>query len=169
MFTFAWFLTWEEKTANYNSFILDKLILLFPKDYIISVLSFAPGPPLTQLRGSRCLPDPSYDLFPDSFKTQNFFPYWLMPWYVVRNCILLIMWNIQCHTLKNLIFCQWNHSQIYLFCYLQLPFILCSLLHLMGAIAHVHASMPATSLMHLTNSTQHFCLWNLLSRTFLRK
>ena len=36
--------------------------------------------------------------------------------------------------------------------------IICSLLHLMHAIAHAHASTCATSLMHVKNSMSHFYL-----------
>ena len=41
----------------------------------------------------------------------------------------------------------------------------CSLLHLMHAIAHAHASTGATSSMRIKNSMYHFCLWHLLFGT----
>ena len=40
-----------------------------------------------------------------------------------------------------------------------------SLLHLMSAIPHVHASTCVTILMCEKNSLCHFCLWHLLSGT----
>ena len=40
-----------------------------------------------------------------------------------------------------------------------------SLPHLMRVIARAHASTRATSLMHVKNSTHHFCLWHLLFGT----
>ena len=40
-----------------------------------------------------------------------------------------------------------------------------SLLYLMRAIAHAHASTCTTSLMHAKNSTCHSCLWHSLSGT----
>ena len=44
-----------------------------------------------------------------------------------------------------------------------------SLLHLMRAIVHAHASTCATSLMHVKNSTHHLGLWHLLSGTLERR
>ena len=40
-----------------------------------------------------------------------------------------------------------------------------SLVHLMRAIAHAHASTRATSLMRIKDNTHHFLLWRLLSGT----
>ena len=42
-------------------------------------------------------------------------------------------------------------------------FMFSSLLRLMRAITHAHASTCTTSLMSVRNSTRHFCLWHLLS------
>ena len=41
-----------------------------------------------------------------------------------------------------------------------------SLLHLMRAITHTHASTRATSFTRVKNSMRHFCLWYLLSWVF---
>ena len=62
---------------------------------------------------------------------------------------------------------QWssnNGPKIYSFT-ISFIVIIGSLLYLMHAIALAHASKRAPSPISATNSTHHFCLWHLLSRT----
>ena len=77
-----------------------------------------PAPPLNPPRGSQCPQTPSKVLFPNTYKTQNFFPLWLTPcWWnsvMIISNVIDIMWSDK--ILLNIFSLMWsNRPPLHLF------------------------------------------------------